>query len=340
MAENKREIQTDSLRKCPKCKYTTNIYTVRCPNDQSMLYMEHAVKTWPEFFAAARDGLKPFEYRRNDRQYQVGETLRLLEWDPKVKAFTGNEITRRITYVLAGHGIQEGFCILGVMPVVGPGLRNAQALDFIKKWEDDDATDMNIANIMRLCAILEGRPEGGYIPGRGIKESTALPVEPASLDAKAGSHVERQGFFSGEDWQLKPSQIAKIGTLFDEVERQGATITAVLDVLKKLQDAPTDTWSSADCDSLGEAIELLEWDGRTRKVGTELERLKALLGQVHVLALAEPESDLRIIELTQEFGQAAPPGKAMFSLLRQQEIKGEEEMAERAAEEPTEDDDF
>ena len=147
---------------------------------------EHAVKIWPEYFTAVKNGTKTFEYRLNDKQYQVGDVMRLMEWDPKSKAFTGEEITRQITFVLQGSGVLEGYCILAVQLMQSAGLSNAQALDFIQKWEDDAAGDLNIANIKRLCAILKGRPEGGYIPGKGIDGTKALPVEPASV---AGNSV-------------------------------------------------------------------------------------------------------------------------------------------------------
>jgi hypothetical protein len=67
----------------------------------------------------------------------------------------------------------------------GAALFVVQALDFIGKWDDDSATDMNILNVCRLRAILEGQPEGGYVPGEGVEEGTAFPVEPVEL-AKSG----------------------------------------------------------------------------------------------------------------------------------------------------------
>lgn len=42
----------------------------------------HKLKCWPEEFEAISRGLKTCEIRRNDRDYQPGDVLRLQEFDP------------------------------------------------------------------------------------------------------------------------------------------------------------------------------------------------------------------------------------------------------------------
>ncbi len=78
----------------------------------------HRLKTWPNFFEAVWKGLKPFEVRKNDRDFQVGDTLLLLEWVPKgnVGWVTGREIRTRVTYVLRDPqwGLKDGFVVLGL----------------------------------------------------------------------------------------------------------------------------------------------------------------------------------------------------------------------------------
>lgn len=77
----------------------------------------HDLKLWPEYFGPARDGLKNFEYRKNDRDYRVGDILRLREWSPITMVYTGAEILRRVTMVLEGFGLPEGHCIMSMKPI-------------------------------------------------------------------------------------------------------------------------------------------------------------------------------------------------------------------------------
>ena len=78
--------------------------------------MVHDLKCWPEFFAAVRDGFKPFEVRKADRDFRVGDTLRLWEFDPAHAIHTGKYFDRRVTYALAGgqFGVEEGHVVLGL----------------------------------------------------------------------------------------------------------------------------------------------------------------------------------------------------------------------------------
>jgi hypothetical protein len=78
---------------------------------------EHELKTWSKYFAAVLSGEKPFELRRGDRPFAVGDTLRLREWDPDREDYTGREVCRVVSYVLRGEywfGLLDGFVILGL----------------------------------------------------------------------------------------------------------------------------------------------------------------------------------------------------------------------------------
>ena len=68
----------------------------------------HNLKSNPEYFKASWAGVKPFEIRRNDRNFQLNDEVVLLEWDPFGKdhpsikglgAFTGREICGFIDYI-------------------------------------------------------------------------------------------------------------------------------------------------------------------------------------------------------------------------------------------------
>ena len=63
----------------------------------------HSLKCWPVYYRAILSGDKTFDIRRgNDRIYQVGDCVDLLEWDPETMAYTGAHALRRISYVMHG----------------------------------------------------------------------------------------------------------------------------------------------------------------------------------------------------------------------------------------------
>lgn len=83
----------------------------------------HELKTEHPYFEAVLRGDKTFEVRRNDRDFQTGDTLSLVEipqppplagsacWYPEPR-----RINATITYILHGpkYGIEAGFCVLGI----------------------------------------------------------------------------------------------------------------------------------------------------------------------------------------------------------------------------------
>ena len=80
--------------------------------------MTHYLKILPEYFGAIRCGVKTFELRRNDRNYQPGDTLVLQEWTLE-GGYTGRELTRYVPYVLCGPalGLDPDWCILSLQRV-------------------------------------------------------------------------------------------------------------------------------------------------------------------------------------------------------------------------------
>lgn len=78
--------------------------------------IQHTLKTWPAEFAAVLSGEKRHETRRADREFSVGDVLRLREWDPEREAFTGRECERVITYVTSAGswGLPADLCVLSI----------------------------------------------------------------------------------------------------------------------------------------------------------------------------------------------------------------------------------
>lgn len=81
----------------------------------------HRVKCYQRFFKLTESGIKPFEVRRNDRDYQVGDLLELNETIEG--AYSGRMALFEITSILSSDdypdGIKEGFVILGIKPITG-----------------------------------------------------------------------------------------------------------------------------------------------------------------------------------------------------------------------------
>jgi len=79
----------------------------------------HELKLWAVFFEDTYR--KPFELRRNDRGFKLGDRLHLREWDRELLAYTGRECLREVIYVLpeGSPGLAEGFVGLGLGPWTG-----------------------------------------------------------------------------------------------------------------------------------------------------------------------------------------------------------------------------
>ena len=80
----------------------------------------HNLKTWIEPFEAIEEGIKSFEYRKNDREFKAGDTLFLDQWNQYKKEYTGRCLKMKITYILTdGFGIPDGYCIMSIKPIKG-----------------------------------------------------------------------------------------------------------------------------------------------------------------------------------------------------------------------------
>jgi len=78
----------------------------------------HVLKCWRGPFSALVRGDKTFEFRKNDRDYEVGDHLHVREWDHEGEFYTGNTLDFTIPYLLKdGFGVPEGFAILSLRKV-------------------------------------------------------------------------------------------------------------------------------------------------------------------------------------------------------------------------------
>lgn len=82
--------------------------------------MIHELKILPEHFEPVISGLKSAEVRKNDRDYKVGDYLRLKEWDALSEpftGFTGRIIVRKITHITDLKDYAAGYVLLSMKPL-------------------------------------------------------------------------------------------------------------------------------------------------------------------------------------------------------------------------------
>ena len=66
--------------------------------------MHHYVKSWPHLFKATVEGRKTADFRDLDeRDYKVGDTMTLQEWDPATGEYTGHEVDVEITHIISNR---------------------------------------------------------------------------------------------------------------------------------------------------------------------------------------------------------------------------------------------
>ncbi len=101
----------------------------------------HQIKLGVEFFKDVCSGAKPFEIRKNDRDYKTGDILEMLEFENGMK--TGRSVKVIVTYILDVYtGLKEGYCIMGISLV------------------NKDGEVLQKADINQICADLKANGDG------------------------------------------------------------------------------------------------------------------------------------------------------------------------------------
>lgn len=80
-----------------------------------MKYDVHELKILPQYYKDVVSGKKRFELRKNDRDFKVGDILKLREYENG--EYTGRESYFSISYILkdcSEYGLMDGYCILGL----------------------------------------------------------------------------------------------------------------------------------------------------------------------------------------------------------------------------------
>ena len=76
--------------------------------------MEHEVKILEQYANLNNENKKPWELRKNDRNYKVGDWIRFHIIDDETKKPTGFSYRRKIIYLFEGgeYGIEKEYCIM------------------------------------------------------------------------------------------------------------------------------------------------------------------------------------------------------------------------------------
>lgn len=75
----------------------------------------HKLKIKEEYYDAIRRGVKRFELRKNDREFEVGDLITFQIVDEG--SIYSSLLVFQIVYILEGvpeYGLSEGHCILGI----------------------------------------------------------------------------------------------------------------------------------------------------------------------------------------------------------------------------------
>lgn len=112
-------------------------------------YRIHALKCHIKPFQALRSLQKTFEWRLNDRDYQIGDLLYLKEYNPESNTFTGSVLRLFVNHImLEGFGLPKGFCIMSVHPNrwLNVNQHFNDDPDIVPNFEDDSAMEEHLAD--------------------------------------------------------------------------------------------------------------------------------------------------------------------------------------------------
>lgn len=131
--------------------------------DYPMQAEKHQLKIRPEYFRAVVDGSKRFEIRKNDRDYQVGDTICLREWDGE---YLGRGWSGRITYV-TDYMQHPGHVVFGIEPLFVPRSLTPERVDELARKLlsefDDNMEDFHgwyNSALWKLSSVIKQELEG------------------------------------------------------------------------------------------------------------------------------------------------------------------------------------
>ena len=76
----------------------------------------HELKILPQYYKEVANGTKTFEIRKNDRNFQQGDTVILKEYDKSTNEYTGNELSFSIGFVTE-FGQVDNYVVFSIQPL-------------------------------------------------------------------------------------------------------------------------------------------------------------------------------------------------------------------------------
>lgn len=131
----------------------------------------HELKTWPKFYEAILNNTKPFEIRKNDRDFQVNDHVILREWEPSIRKYSGRSAQVVITY-LTDFEQKPGFVVFGfslLTAAVSLAVPAEAVCDFgaDEMMTDEDWVEDELEEAMSDCGFM---PEFGSCSKAGSEE--------------------------------------------------------------------------------------------------------------------------------------------------------------------------
>jgi len=193
----------------------------------------HDLKTWPEYFQAVKRGDKRFEIRKNDRDFRVGDTLRLLEYSPHGEVYSGDEVSRLVSFILDDGPFAIPGCV--VMSLAKPvKAANPEGEDEPRDderetaWSDfegDHLTDGSgyaAADVYRRCRAAfdaswpQGREAAMRASSLALANAINTPPAPSKAEKFASHAKNSEAPAIGDGW--KPTHRHKVrGTSYEIV---------------------------------------------------------------------------------------------------------------------------
>lgn len=134
----------------------------------------HELRTWVEPYDAIEAGLKPWELRFDDRDFQVGDTLRLRRFDETSETYTGAQMDRRVIWMMRNpaFGTQRGFVVMSLAPPEG-WEANSELADHLRGMARDFGETQDLEQV-RILLEAAKRLDAADAPPGG-EEISCLP---------------------------------------------------------------------------------------------------------------------------------------------------------------------